>query len=74
MHDTALGKAAIYALTKADTAFGPYENEQAVYISFDESGDKVNKIEEMNDTAYRKEWDPQYYKHIGWGQPPQAKQ
>ncbi|ORX99968.1 hypothetical protein BCR34DRAFT_606450 [Clohesyomyces aquaticus] len=63
-HDASQGKAAIYAFTKADTAFGPYENEQAVFISFDESGQKVNKIEEMNDTAFRKEWDPKCLRTI----------
>ncbi len=74
MHDSARGKAAIYATIKADTSFGPYNNEQAVFISFDESGEKVNKIEEMNDTAFRKEFDPKYYQHIGWGTSKQAKQ
>lgn len=70
VHDSANSKAAIYALVKADTDFGPYENEQAVFIAFDESGEKVSKIEEMNDTAFRQAWDPKYYEHIGWGQPP----
>ena len=71
VHDTAQGKAAIYAIVEADTDFEPYVNEQAVFITFDKSGEKVCKIEEMNDTAFRKEWDPKYYKHIGWGQPAQ---
>ena len=57
-------------MIKADTEFGPYINEQAVFIEFDGSGEKVSKIEEMNDTAFRTEFDPKYYKHIGWGQPP----
>lgn len=56
---------------KADTGFGePYINEQATFIWFDESGEKVTKIEEMNDTAFRRDWEPKYYVHIGWGQPP----
>ena len=74
MHDSARGKAAIYATIKADTSFGPYNNEQVVFISFDESGERVNKNEEMNDTAFRKEFDPKYYQHIGWGTSKQAKQ
>lgn len=69
VHDTAQGKAAIYAVVKADTPFAEYKNEQAVFLTFDESGEKVCRIEEMNDTAFRKDWDPKYYKHIGWGQP-----
>jgi hypothetical protein len=56
---------------KADTGFGePYINEQATFLWFDETGQKVNRIEEMNDTAFRRDWEPKYYKHIGFGQPP----
>lgn len=55
----------------ADTDFGaPYINEQATFIWLNESGEKVAKIEELNDTSFRKGWEPKYYKHIGFGQPP----
>ena len=29
----------------------------------------VNKIEEMNDTAFRKDWDPKYHEHVGLFKP-----
>lgn len=58
MHDAAQGKAVIYAITKADTPLGPYNNEHAVFVWFDESGEKVDKIEEMFDGVFMKEFLP----------------
>ena len=52
MHDSAHNKATLYCVTKADTPFGPYENEQAVFLWFNEEGDKIGKIEEMFDSAF----------------------
>ncbi|RYP30024.1 hypothetical protein DL767_006439 [Monosporascus sp. MG133] len=49
VHDVARGKAAIYAVTKGATPLGPYSNEHALFLWFDESGEKVQKIEEMFD-------------------------
>ncbi|KAG6015672.1 hypothetical protein E4U41_004578 [Claviceps citrina] len=73
VHDTARAKACIYGVVRADAPCGAYANEQALFIAFDESGERVDRIEEMNDSAFRKEWDPKYYELIGFGQPPKAK-
>ncbi|KAM5444833.1 hypothetical protein MferCBS31731_000288 [Microsporum ferrugineum] len=70
VHDVAQRKAAIYAASTADTDFGPYANEQTHFITFDEKGEKVTSIAEMNDTAFRAEFEPKYYKHIGFAVPP----
>lgn len=51
VHDAANGKACIYALTKADAPWGPYSNEHALFLWFDETGEKVTKIEELFDTV-----------------------
>ncbi|KAL2156765.1 hypothetical protein VTH82DRAFT_1511 [Thermothelomyces myriococcoides] len=58
VHDTAHGQAAIYALSKADTPIGPYKNEHALFLWFDKSGKKVDKIEEMIDQAVLKDFFP----------------
>lgn len=58
IHDAAQGKAAIYAMTKADSPLGPYNNEHALFLWFDESGEKVNKIEEMFDGVFMKDFLP----------------
>lgn len=63
VHDTARGKAVIYALTKADTPVGPYSNEHALFIWFDESGKKVQKIEEMFDSVVMKDILPKLEKY-----------
>ncbi|KAK4124751.1 hypothetical protein N657DRAFT_331757 [Parathielavia appendiculata] len=58
VHDAANGKAAIYAITKADSPSGPYQNEHAVFLWFDESGEKVTRMEEMVDSAFLKDYMP----------------
>lgn len=73
VHDPVRATACIYVKVKADTDFGPYENEQAVFIEFDESGEKVRKIEEMNDALAREEFDRKYHDFHGVGKPPANK-
>lgn len=60
----AKGKAAIYALTKANTPFGPYQNEHAIFLWFTEDGKKVDKIEEMFDGVFMKDFMPKLERHI----------
>ncbi|KAK3681353.1 NAD-dependent epimerase [Podospora appendiculata] len=64
VHDTAHGKAVIYALTKADTPWGPYKNEHALFLWFDESGTEVDRIEEMFDALVMKEFLPKIQEHV----------
>lgn len=64
VHDVANGKAVIYALSKANTPVGPYQNEHALFLWFNEDGNKVEKIEEMFDGVFMKEFMPKLEKHI----------
>lgn len=64
VHDVANGKAAIYALSKANTPIGPYQNEHALFLWFDEDGKKVEKIEEMFDGVFMKDFMPKLEKYI----------
>lgn len=63
MHDAAQSKAAIYCATTADTPFGPYNNEHAIFLWFNEAGDEIVKIEEMFDQFTMKEFLPQLMKY-----------
>ncbi|MCJ1275996.1 hypothetical protein MMC21_003801 [Puttea exsequens] len=65
IHDPAHDKAVIYALAKADTPIGPYNNEHACFVWFDESGEKVNRIEEMFDGVFMNEFLPKLDNYIG---------
>ena len=58
-------KACIYALAKADAPWGPYQNEHALFVWFDESGEKVNKIEELFDTVVMNEVLPKIHAVVG---------
>jgi hypothetical protein len=60
----ARGNAAIYALTKADSPFGPYSNEHALFLWFDKSGEKVQKIEELFDTVVMKTFLPKIEQYV----------
>ncbi|KAI7788173.1 hypothetical protein LA080_012238 [Diaporthe eres] len=64
VHDVANGKAVIYALSKANTPIGPYQNEHALFLWFDEDGKKVEKIEEMLDGVFMKDFMPKLEKYI----------
>ncbi|EFX02673.1 NAD-dependent epimerase [Grosmannia clavigera kw1407] len=50
VHESETGKAAIYAQTTADSPWGPYQNEYALFLWFDKTGEKVQNIEELFDT------------------------
>uniref|UniRef100_A0A915Q9E4 Dcr3 n=1 Tax=Diaporthe longicolla TaxID=54899 RepID=A0A915Q9E4_9PEZI len=63
VHDAAENKAAVYCSTTADTPFGPYTNEHAIFLWFNEAGDKIVKIEEMFDQFTMKDFAPQLEKY-----------
>lgn len=64
VHDVAAGKACIYALTKADAPWGPYSNEHALFLWFDESGEKVTKIEELFDNVVMNDVLPRIHQEV----------
>lgn len=45
---------AIWCSSTADTIIGPYGNEYMILLSFNEAGDKVEKVIEFVDTEYSK--------------------
>ncbi|PPJ60178.1 hypothetical protein CBER1_08989 [Cercospora berteroae] len=55
VHDTAHNKAALYALSESQTPFGLFKNEHAIFLYFDDSGEYVDRIEEMFDALAMKE-------------------
>ena len=52
IYDVPARKAAVHMYSSATSPIGPYGNEYAIYITFNEDGTKVKVIEEMVDTAY----------------------
>ncbi|TVY84587.1 Monooxygenase ptaG [Lachnellula suecica] len=65
VHDPSKGKAVIYAVSQADTPFGvPWRNEYASFLTFDESGEKIVKLEEMVDSAFVKAFLPPFQKYM----------
>lgn len=66
IHDAAKGKAVIYATSYADTIFDDFKwtNEYAVFITFTENGEQINKMEEMVDTAFFQEFFPRFQKYL----------
>ena len=51
MYDTEARKAAVHGITTADTVFGPFVNEVSLFFDFDESGEKIVRVQEMVDSA-----------------------
>ena len=64
VHDVPQGQSVIYALTKAQLPFGPYRNEHALFLWFNESRTEVVKIEEMFDAVVMKEVLPKLDQYI----------
>ena len=58
------GKTVLYALTSPDIPFRPYQNELALVFCFDAEGDKVEKIEEIFDGVFMKEFIPRLERHL----------
>ncbi|KAK5654597.1 hypothetical protein OQA88_7227 [Cercophora sp. LCS_1] len=64
VHDAAKSKAVVYAVSKAKTPFGAWTNEYAVFFTFDESGEKIAKIEEMVDSAFLNDFYPKFQNYL----------
>ncbi|KAF2795018.1 hypothetical protein K505DRAFT_374228 [Melanomma pulvis-pyrius CBS 109.77] len=64
IHDRQSGEAAIYAVSKGDTPFGPWNMEYAVFLTFTELGDKIARIEEMLDSNHAQWFGPQLQRWI----------
>lgn len=65
VHDAAKGKAVIYAISQADTSLGmEWRNECATFVTLDESGEKIVKLEEMVDSAFMKAFFPIFQKYM----------
>ncbi|KAK1751363.1 hypothetical protein QBC47DRAFT_307862 [Echria macrotheca] len=64
VHDAAKSKAAVYAVSKGKAPFGPWTNEYAVFFTFDESGEKIVKIEEMVDSAFLNDFYPKFQNYL----------
>ncbi|KAG6165915.1 hypothetical protein E4U11_008600 [Claviceps purpurea] len=62
IHDPSNNAAVVYAVADGDTPFGPYHNEQAVFLWFNSKGDKVAQIEELFDSAFMAEFMPKFKK------------
>lgn len=63
VHDSTHSKAVLYCITKADTPFMPYHNEQAVFVWFDDNG-QINKVEEMFDSAFMNDFMPKFRQYM----------
>nr|POE56462.1 hypothetical protein CFP56_33434 [Quercus suber] len=64
VHDPAENKAAVYAITKADSPIGPYANEHALFLWFDDEGSRVTRIEEMFDAAFMDGFLPKLHEYM----------
>lgn len=60
VHDVPQRKAVVYALSTGKTSFGDWASDYAVFFTFDESGEKIVKLEEMIDSAFMKDFFPKF--------------
>ena len=60
VHDVPQRKAVVYALSTGKTSFGDWASDYAVFFTFDESGEKIVKLEEMVDSAFMKDFFPKF--------------
>lgn len=64
VHDVPKSKVVVYALSKGKTPFGEWTNEYAVFITFDDSGREIVKIEEMVDSAFMNDFFPKFQNYV----------
>jgi len=64
VHDAEKNQAAVYASSKGDLPWGPWDLEYSTFITFSEAGDKVLKLEEMLDTAFLADFGPKFGQHL----------
>ncbi|KAI8944953.1 hypothetical protein F4801DRAFT_158887 [Xylaria longipes] len=69
VHDAPRSKAAIYVVAQADLPVGPYSNEHALFLWFDDSGEKVKRIEEMFDETAMTDFMPKFQTFVAQHKP-----
>jgi hypothetical protein len=62
VHDASRGTAAVYATSTADTPVPneKWTNEYAIFMTFSEDGTKVEKLDEMVDSAFYNHYFPKF--------------
>lgn len=56
--------AAVHLFSKASTPIGQHESEYAFFLTFNEDGTKVTRVEEMADSAYATKFFGQLREHL----------
>jgi hypothetical protein len=64
VHDPARNKASIFAISTGNTPFGDFTNEYAVFVTFDESGEKITSLDKMVDSAFLMTLFPQFKRYL----------
>lgn len=63
MHDPLRNMAAMYAISTADTPFGDWTNEYATFVTFDDGGGRITRVDEMMDSAFLRDFYPKYARY-----------
>ncbi|KAF2118822.1 hypothetical protein BDV96DRAFT_596647 [Lophiotrema nucula] len=64
VHDIEKNKAAVFATSRGTVPWGPWNVEYAVFITFSEAGDGIEKLEEYLDTAFLQDFGPKFGQHM----------
>ncbi|KAK6858845.1 hypothetical protein PG995_004698 [Apiospora arundinis] len=66
VHDSSRGSAAVYATSSADTPLPDetWTNEYAIFISFTKDGTKIDRLDEMVDSAFYKDFFPKFRQYV----------
>ena len=66
VNDAARGKAAVYATSSADTPLPgeKWTNEYALFISFTGDGTQINRLDEMVDSAFYRDFFPKFQEYL----------
>ena len=68
MHDTDLKKSTLYAIVDVKSILGPASMEFVMMLSFNETGDKVTRIDEFFDSAVYSDFFGKLQQHVIQGQ------
>jgi len=64
VHDVSRNKASVFAIASGDTPFGDFNNEYAVFLEFDDSGEKITRLDEMMDSVFLMKFFPSFKKYL----------
>jgi hypothetical protein len=64
LHDAEKNKGVVYGISTGTTPFGPWAMGYATFLTFNEAGNRIARLEEILDSAFMKQFAPKFQQYL----------